>query len=586
MKLPLTTSAQGWNKAWKLTKTHRSTFYLAFALEITAVIFSVAIPWVVGKLLDLITTGTTLQTVYLFLGGLLTLVILSAVVTYFGEYYATVFSEKIFGNIRANLIDDYLKVPLSTLESAGSGDIIARGTHDLNSVRYMLHMGASTFVVSTLQVIFIYTAIFVTSWQLGLIVLAFLPVYALMVKWYLDRAVPAYRIEASNSAKLDAHYVEVLDQAVTVEAFSLQNAEKHSYLHDLNGTLASDRYTSLLRSWLFRYSYWLALMPLLLVILVGVYLVGEGWLSVGAVTAVSLYILQLRTPLDRMSWLVDVAQVTTVALRRIFGVGLAVPEDVTTEVTVESETAEDAGNSSQLSVANVSFEYRPGKPVLRSVSLDIKPGETLAIVGPSGAGKSTLGRLLAGINSPTVGEVTLNGVPLTQIPEAILRNEVVLVTQEHHVFLGTLRENLTLACADATDTQIHEALQAVGATQWVTALENGLDTKLGAGEYELSAPQAQQLSLARIILLNPHTLVLDEATSLIDPTVARNLERSMRSVLAGRTVISIAHRLYTSHDADRIAVMIDGQITELGSHTELVEQDGEYASLWHTWQHQ
>lgn len=580
MKLPLTTSKTAWTKVWELTKPHRTLFYLSLTLQITAVIAGVAIPWIVGKLLDTISNGTTLTTVHLFLSGLLALVITRAIIYYIAEYYSQMFAEKIFARIRAKLINDYLRVPLGTLESAGSGDIIARGTHDIDAVRYLLQMGGSVFLVNALQVVFIYTAIFLTSWQLGLVVFAFLPVYTLMVKWYIDRAVPAYRIEAHNAARIDAHYVEVLDQAVTVEAFNLQKAEKHSYLRDLNASLATDRYTGILRAWLFRYSYWLAMLPILPVIIIGIHLSNAGWISIGTVTAVSLYILQLRGPLDYMSWLVDITQVTDVSLRRIFGVGQAVPETAENPVNFpEDET------NRQLKVTDVSYEYRSGEPVLKQVSLDIKPGETLAIVGASGAGKSTLGRLLAGIIQPTTGEITLDGNPLKHLNEKQLRKEIILVNQEQHVFIGTIRSNLLLATPEATDAQLWEALAAVGATQWVSALENKLDTQVGDGHHELSAPQAQQLSLARIILLNPHTLVLDEATSLIDPTAARNLEKSLRSVLKGRTVISIAHRLSTSHDADRIAVMKDGKITELGTHQQLVSAGGEYAALWKTWQH-
>jgi ABC-type multidrug transport system fused ATPase/permease subunit len=222
--------------------------------------------------------------------------------------------------------------------------------------------------------------------------------------------------------------------------------------------------------------------------------------------------------------------------------------------------------------------------VLHGVDLSVGIGERIAMVGPSGAGKSTLGRLLAGIHPPRTGSVTVGDVGLTELPLHELRGHVALVTQEHHVFVGSLRDNLALAIdGEASDDQVYDALESVDAADWVRALPDGLATVVGSGGIDVSAAQAQQIALARLVLADPHTLVLDEATSLIDPRAARHLERSLAAVLHGRTVIAIAHRLFSAHDADRVAVVEDGRITEFGSHHELVESGGSYADLWASW---
>ena len=234
---------------------------------------------------------------------------------------------------------------------------------------------------------------------------------------------------------------------------------------------------------------------------------------------------------------------------------------------------------------DVHFAYpmRPGQKALRGASFSVEPGERVAIVGPSGSGKSTLGRLLAGIHAPTVGTAQVGGVALTELPLEVLRTEVALVTQEHHVFRGSVRDNVVLARDGASDEAVVTALRTVDAWGWVAALPEGLDTRLGSGNQALTPAQAQQIALARLILADPHTLVLDEATSLIDPRTARHLEGSMNALLTGRTVVAIAHRLHTAHDADRIAVVTDGRVAELGSHDELMLADGEYAALWRAW---
>jgi ABC-type multidrug transport system fused ATPase/permease subunit len=237
----------------------------------------------------------------------------------------------------------------------------------------------------------------------------------------------------------------------------------------------------------------------------------------------------------------------------------------------------------QIVAQDLRFAYREGHDVLHGIDLSLRPGERLAVVGPSGSGKSTLGRLLAGINRPRTGSVTVGEVDLTALPLDVLRTEVALVTQEHHVFVGNIRDNIVLARESSPDSTVIEALRAVDAWDWVERLPAGLDTMLGSGNLNLTPAQAQQIALARLVVADPHTLVLDEATSLIDPRTARHLEGSMAALLENRAVVAIAHRLHTAHDADRIAVVTEGRIAELGSHDELVAANGEYASLWRAW---
>jgi ABC-type multidrug transport system fused ATPase/permease subunit len=279
-------------------------------------------------------------------------------------------------------------------------------------------------------------------------------------------------------------------------------------------------------------------------------------------------------PIDELLMWFDEIQVGATSLARVIGIA-----DVPPDRTASGESPRDA----HLEVEDVRYAYRSGRDVLKGVSLDLVPGERLAIVGPSGAGKSTLGRLLAGVHQPTAGTITVGGAPLGELPLDRLRTEVALVSQEHHVFIGTVRDNVGMVRTGAAEQEVCSALAAVHALDWALALPDGLETVVGSGGHLLSAAQAQQLALARLVLAGPHTLVLDEATSLLDPRAARDLERSLAAVLRGRTVVAIAHRLFSAHDADRVAVVEDGRITELGSHDELVAANGPYASLWRSW---
>jgi ABC-type multidrug transport system fused ATPase/permease subunit len=573
-QLPVATPAQVWSHARVLFARHRRPLVVMLTLNALAALAGLAGPRLLGELVGSLQEGTTsehVDQIALLLAGAL---LAQTVLTWLARRAGFVLGETVFAGLRENYLAQVLSLPLSTVERAGTGDLVTRSTGDVEALSRTVRFAVPEVLVATVTVALTVVAAFLTSPVMALPLLAGAPLILVGTRWYLARAPEGYLRERAAYAQYNGSLAETVDGARTVEALGLAGRRIATIEGDLSRAHAAERYTLRLRT------VWFPTMEVAYAIPVTLSLVWGGWLAANGhadlaeVTAVTLYAVQAVDPVDRLiSWL-DEVQVGATALARILGVDLVPPDRA---------ARDDRPVDEHVRVEDVRFAYREGRDVLHGIDLDLRPGERLAVVGPSGAGKSTLGRLLAGVHPPRTGRVSVGDVPLVDLPLDHLRGHVVLVTQEHHVFVGTLAENLLLARPDANEGALRAALAAVDALDWVLALPDGVQTEVGSGGRPLTPAQAQQLALARIVLADPHTLVLDEATSLIDPRHARHLERSLGAVLHGRTVVAIAHRLHTAHDADRVAVVEDGLVSELGSHHELVEAGGAYAALWQSW---
>ncbi|MEV4538653.1 ABC transporter ATP-binding protein [Asanoa sp. NPDC049518] len=572
--LPVADRATTRRSSRDLLAGERSAVVIVLLLQAAAAAAGLAAPRLLGAIVDDVLSGAAVARIDRLALAIAVCTLVQAVLLRYGYLVGYRLGERAIARLRERFVRRALDLPAAVVERAGTGDLANRSSVDVATVGTTVRDVVPILLIAASQVVLMVGAVFLIHPLLGLVALAGLPSILAVTRWYLRRASPAYLAEGAAAADLTEALTTTAEGARTVEAFRLSGERVTSGTTRVTRQWLTRRATLALRSVFYPVVEASYAVPISVVLLVGGVLVPRGAVSVGDVVAAALLLQQAIDPLDRVLQFIEQAQRGVASYARVLGVGFGVPEQ---------RGVVPAPGDERIVVRGARFAYANGHDVLHGIDLDLRPGERLAIVGPSGAGKSTLARLLAGTEAPHHGAVTLGGVPVAEIDPAERRRLVALVTQEHHVFIGTLRDNLSFAAPDATDGDMLRALVSVGA-DWYATLPAGLDTMLGEGAaHQLGPADAQQLALARIVLADPHTLILDEATAALDPTTARRTERALAAVLGGRTVIAIAHRLNTARDADRVAVLADGRITELGTHDDLVDADGAYAALWRSW---
>jgi len=578
MQLPVADTATVRTYAKRLIRHHRSQLVRMLSIYAFAAFMALIPAYTIGAITNFAADHhLTAHRITLYVSILFISSILGAGLSFLARRRSYLLGETVFAQLREEFLESVLGLPLIEVERAGTGDLLSRTTNDIEALSRTVRFAMPEWLVAIVQAVLTLIAMTIVSPLAAVASLVSLPILFFSTRYYLHYATPGYLRERMSYATMSGSVSETAEGARTVDAHRLGKRQSERIEGNIRESFYSEMYTLLMRL------VWFPMVESAFALAVATTLAWSGWLAlhhditIGAATTVTLYVVQINDPIDRIvSWL-DELQIGQTSLARLVGVSVVRDDRPTEGVEPTNET---------ITMNDVRYAYRPGFDVLNGLSLTIRPGERLAIVGPSGAGKSTIGRLIAGIDAPRSGSVMVGDVALADMPLSMLRRHVALVTQEHHIFIGTVRENLALAKPEATDDEIIRALDAVDALEWVEALPEGILTELGTTGYQVSPAQAQQVALARLVLSDPHTLVLDEATAMLDPRAARHLERSLVAVLRGRTVVAIAHRLHTAHDADRVCVVIDGTIAELGTHDELVALNGEYASLWSSWRNE
>lgn len=561
----------------------REWLVVAVALLVAGAGANVMVPRLLGGIVDIVAADAPsgaatggLGVALARCGGLMALAaIVSALCQALGFYLAAKQAERVIAALREQMVAAALGLPLHEVEQAGSGDLVSRSTDD---VAELSNAATETIPVLSQSVFMVgatVAALMGLNWQFLLVPLAVLPLYVIAGRNYLRRAPRRYAAEREAAAARTREILESIHGEETVRAFGLEGL-RHRRI--AGASTDAVRLGLRARTTMLTLNTWVTLCEFLLLAValgVGFYLVRSDTLTVGEATAAVLMLVRVRGPVMSLMRVLDTVQSAYASLARIVGVAARVPRPL------EPVGAPEASGNVELS--GVTFSYGDAEPAVRDVDLSVRPGETVGIVGASGAGKTTVAALMVGLRVPDSGKVSVDGVEASRLSDGERAARLAMVSQDGHVFSGSLREDLTLVRPGAGDDELLGALERVGAS-WVNELPRGLDTEVGARGMQLDSVAAQQLALARILLVDPALVVLDEATAEAGSLGAGALEAAVREVTAGRSAVVIAHRLDQAAGCDRVVVMDRGRIVESGTHEELLSRRGSYERLWRAWE--
>jgi len=487
-----------------------------------------------------------------------------------GEGFLRLLRVKVFAQLQ--------RQSMAFFDREKAGVLVARMTADIESMAELVQWGLMQFLSAFLLLFLAFFLLLSLSWQLTLITLIVFPfLIAASVKFQRDSNRAYLEVREKVGANLSA-----LQEGITgvrvIQAYAREDEQIRRFEESNRALFRSHMYSVKVSTWYFGLIEFAGIASSALIVGVGGWLVHRGTVSLGTVVAFVLLLANLFDPVQQLSQLYNTLQSAAAALHKLFGILDAVPD------VNESDSPVSLPATGDVEVRDISFTYASGsQPALSNVSVTLTAGTRLALVGPTGAGKSTLAKLMARLYDPQTGQVLFGGVDLRDSSLEDLRKRIVVIPQEGFLFDGSVRDNLLIARPDATEDMLLGALNNLGLRERFESLPEGLDTQVRERGSRLSAGERQLVALSRAALVDPAVLVLDEATSNLDPGTEMLIEAALEKLMAGRSVIVVAHRLSTVQRADKIAVVSDARITEIGSHDELIAMGGHYAALVNNW---
>ncbi|OPX06469.1 ABC transporter ATP-binding protein [Mycobacterium sp. AT1] len=576
--LPVATGRETWTWLRRELRSRAGSGLLTLVVGLVAAATAVLPVYVLGVLVDRIIDGSPPSVIVMIAVIVTTAAVVGGLASGLSNYFIGRLGAIALADLREAGVERALSLPTATVERVGRGDVLSRVSTDVATIGKAVTDVIPTMYASILLAALSLVAMAGLDWRLGLAGAIAVPLYVFALRWYLPRSAPRYAEERRAIAERSQVLMESMIGSATVHAYDM-HVEHQTAIETASAKVRdiSLAVFTLFTRFVGRINR-AEFIGLTVILVTGFWLVKNGGGTVGQTTAAALLFHRLFGPISELLFTFDEAQDAGASLARLVGL-VTMPQQ--TERSTAAVGSEPRDKS--LDLEDLHYSYDGEHTVVHGVSIRLEPGRRVALVGSTGAGKSTVAGIAAGALTPQRGVVRVGGVDVAGLTPEQRRRHIAIVSQEVHVFAGALVDDLRLAKADATDDQVHDALRAVGADEWVAALEDGLDTVVGEGGHELTSAQAQQLALARLMLADPTVAILDEATAEAGSQGARELERAAAAVTAGRTTLIIAHRLTQAASADRVIVMAHGRVVEEGSHHDLVAAGGRYAQLWRAW---
>ncbi|MFI7614737.1 ABC transporter ATP-binding protein [Nonomuraea terrae] len=567
-----------------LLAPHRKKIALLVAIIVVSNAAGLSIPFLVAiginEGIPPITNGDGPRVLLTVVGVIVGAAVTQAITRQAFLRLAGTIGQSVLLELRRRVFDHFQRLSLSFHENYTSGRVISRLTSDIESIAELLQSGFDALVKAVFTMVGTAVLLLVLDVHLGLVALVPIPILLVFTRWFRQQSTIVYRRTRETVALVIVHFVESMTGIRAVQAFRRQprNQEIFEQLND-DYRAANARSMQLGATFMTGIKL-IGNFTIGAVLLYGGHLAIQGEVEVGTLAGFLLYLRQFYEPMQEVSQFYNTLQSAGAALEKLSGVLEEEPG-----VPEPSEPAALPGGRArgQVRFDDVRFAYVEEMPILPRLDLTIPAGQSVALVGATGAGKTTLAKLISRFYDPTGGRVLLDGVDLRDLDEPTLRQAVVMVTQENFLFSGTVADNIRFGRPDATDRQVREAAKAIGAHEFISSLPDGYDTEVGKRGGRMSAGQRQLVAFARAFLADPAVLILDEATSSLDVPSERLVQRALRTILADRTALIIAHRLSTVEIADRVLVMERGRIVEDGPPAQLIAASGRFAGLHRAW---
>ncbi|HMI99369.1 MAG TPA: ABC transporter ATP-binding protein [Gaiellaceae bacterium] len=562
----------------RLAAPYKRQTLLALASLIAATLAALAPPYLAKLVIDDGIRQKDVHTLTVVVALFIVAGVLNLVTSSAQTYFTGWTGERILADLRNTLFRHLQKLSLGYYERNRAGVIISRLTNDVEALDQLVTDGVTTLIQSTLFLFGTSIILFFLDWRLALATLTVMPLMFVATAIFRVRSARAYRAVRERLGLVTATLAEDISGMRVVQAFRRERANQRNFEEVNAHYRRANQTTVTLNGLYFPFVDFLSALATAIVIGYGGYLVFGGSLTVGTLLAFVLYLSNFFDPVQQLSQLYNTFLAAVAALDKIMDV-----MDEEPEVRDQAEARDLERIKGDVRFEGVRFGYGTGPEVLHGIDLDVPAGTTVALVGHTGAGKSTIAKLLARFYDPLEGRITIDGVDLRDVSQASLRRQLGVVPQEGFLFAGTVRDNIAFGRPDANPADVAAAAKAVGAHEFILALEDGYETNLQERGTRLSLGQRQLVAFARALLANPRILILDEATSSVDIGTERRIEGALRTLLADRTAFVIAHRLSTIRDADLIVVLEHGQVIEQGTHDELMARRGLYTSLYGDW---